>query len=231
MNLETKLGYTFRDPKLLELALTHPSWGHEQGRRLPHNERLEFLGDAVLELAISEHLYCLYPEFAEGHLTKMRAHLASRDALVEMAEALELGGYLRLGEAEAVQGGRRRPSNLANALEATIGAIFLDGGYKVVSVFVVQQIERRLKQLAKNPEPENAKGILQEKLHALGQMATYRILSEKGPAHRKQFEATVEMNGKILGTGLGNTKKEAEKQAAMVALTVLQSSESADDAS
>lgn len=218
MSFEEKLQYTFRNPALLELALTHPSLGHERSQRVPHNERLEFLGDAVLALAISAHLYAIYPDIAEGHLTKMRAHLVNRSALVEMAVVLGLGEHLRLGEAEISQGGRQRVSNLANAFEAVIGAIFLDAGYETARAFVLRHVGPRLDHLTDNPEPENAKGLLQEKLHLIGKVPQYRIMSEKGPDHRKEFEAVVELEGKILGSGCGSTKKDAEMRAAAVAL-------------
>jgi len=230
--LSSKLGYPFRNPALLELALTHPSFSHEsriRGASRPHNERLEFLGDAVLELAITEHLYHLSPDANEGRLTKIRAHLANRSALQEIAESLDLGRHLRLGEAEAAHGGRQRPSSLANVVEAIIGAMFLDGGYEPARAFVVRHIEPRLKQIAGNPEPENAKGILQEKLHAIGKNPVYRLLAETGPAHQKQFESAVEVEGRTLGTGKGGTKKEAEMCAAMAALKLLQVSGSASD--
>ncbi|MBI4026099.1 MAG: ribonuclease III [Verrucomicrobia bacterium] len=224
--LETQLGHRFRNPSLLQLALTHPSWGHERKQPSPHNERLEFLGDAVLELAISDHLYHLFPDMPEGHLTKMRAHLVNRSALTEMAKEVNLGDHLLLGKAEAAHGGRERPSNLANAMEAVIGAIFLDGGYTAARAFAIAQVDPRLKKLSDNPEPENAKGILQERLHAVGLNPVYRITSETGPAHRKQFEAQVEVHGRVVGKGAGLTKKEAETRAAMSALSALRSRES-----
>jgi ribonuclease-3 len=216
-----KLGYKFRDPGLLKLALTHASWGHEQNKRIPHNERLEFLGDSVLELITSEYLYLSYPDLPEGKLTKMRAHLVNRSALVEMATTLNLGAELILGDAEASNGGRDRVSNLANAMEAVIGAIFLDSGYDAVKEVVIKHIEGRLKLLNDNPEPHNSKGILQEKLHAMGEQATYSITSESGPAHQREFNASVEIKGKIYGTGVGKTKKDAETQAALIALEKL----------
>ncbi len=219
MNL--KINYTFRDPQLLKLALTHSSWGHEQKKRVPHNERLEFLGDAVLALIVSDHLYHLYPDTPEGGLTKIRAHLVNRSALIKMAKVLDLGQHLLLGQAEAAHGGRERPSNLANAIEAIIGALFLDGGFEAARTFVIQRIDSRLREISDNPEPENAKGILQEKLHALGLEAVYRIISEEGPPHQKEFCAVVEMDGQICGTGKGLTKKTAEMQAAQVALNGL----------
>jgi ribonuclease-3 len=228
MSLEEKLQYTFQNPALLELALTHPSLGHERNQRLPHNERLEFLGDAVLALAISEHLYATYPEVPEGHLTKMRAHLVNRSALLEMANELELGAHLRLGEAEISQGGRKRVSSLANAFEAVIGAIFLDSDYATAHAFVLRQIGPRLESITDNPEPENAKGLLQEKLHLIGKTPIYRIVSENGPDHRKEFEASVELDGCVLGSGTANTKKEAEMRAAAVALKTLRKQGSED---
>lgn len=229
--LESQMGYAFRDAALLELALTHPSRGHERKRRAPHNERLEFLGDAVLELVISEHLYRLFPDVAEGRLTKVRSHLVSRPALVELAAALNVGAHLLLGKAEESHGGRHRASNLANVMEAVIGAIFLDGGYDAARAFVIRLVEPRLGEVGDNPEPTNAKGLLQEKLHAIGEQAVYRIMSETGPSHRRQFEAAVEVRGKVLGSGAGTTKKEAETRAATAALAVLSTSGSGSAAS
>ncbi len=219
--LEIRLGHTFRDPALLELALTHASWGHEKNQRLAHNERMEFLGDAVLQLIISEHLYQRYPDVPEGHLTKVRAHLVSRSSLVAMAKSLDLGPHLILGPSEETQGGRNRASNLANAVEAILGAIYLDQGLEASRLFLIRQIEPRLSQISDNPEPENAKGLLQEALHAHGAQPVYRIIAETGPAHCRRFEASVEFNGKLMGKGIGATKKEAETLAAQEALKAL----------
>ncbi len=219
--LETTLQYTFQNPKLLDQALTHSSLGHEQKMRLPHNERMEFLGDAVLALVIAEHLYQLHPDLPEGHLTKVRSHLVNRAALAEIAQSLDLGPHLRLGRAEATQGGRQRASNLANAMEAIIAAIFLDSGYNAARDLVLRLVGPRLGKIAENPEPENAKGLLQEKLHAVGKQAVYRLVSETGPAHRREFESAVEVDGQPMGTGTGATKKEAETRAAASALKLL----------
>jgi ribonuclease-3 len=220
-SLEKRLEHSFQKPELLKLALTHASWGHEQNKRLPHNERLEFLGDAVLELVTSEYLFQKFPDLPEGKLTKMRSHLVNRSALVEMAHFLKLGEELILGEAEAGHGGRERESNLANAVEAIIGAIFIDAGYEGVRHFIIRQIEPRLQKLTDNPEPHNVKGLLQEKLHASGEQAIYRIVTEKGPPHEKEFHASVEIRGKIYGSGIGRTKKDAETQAAAAAIEKL----------
>jgi len=219
--LETRLGYIFRNPDLLELALTHSSKAHEQKRRLPHNERLEFLGDAVLELVTADYLYHLLPDVEEGRLTKIRAHLVNRSALAEMARSLDLGDDLLLGQAEAKHGGRDRPSTLSNAVEAIVGAVFLDGGYGAARALAVRLIEPRLRRLSDNPEPDNAKGFLQERLHGLDKKASYRIVSESGPPHEREFQATVTVEGEVIGTGVGRTKKEAETRAAMAALAVL----------
>lgn len=223
-SIETTLGYTFRDSALLKLALTHASWSHEQKKTLPHNERLEFLGDAVLSLVISDYLYHQHPDVPEGRLTKMRSHLVNREALVEMAKNLNLGIYLSMGKSESSHGGRERASNLANAMEAIIGAIFLDGGYSAAQTFVTPQIKSRLAAISEHPDPGNAKGILQERLHAQGKQAVYRIISEVGPPHQKEFQASVEIDGIITGTGIGMTKKEAETKAALLALDHLNKS-------
>lgn len=218
---EQRLGYRFKNPELLKLALTHASFGHEKNQRLPHNERLEFLGDSVLELVTSEYLFHSFSDLPEGQLTKMRSHLVNRSALVDMANKLQIGGELVMGDSEISNGGRERESNLANAMEAVIGAIFLDAGFEVVRQFVIEHIRERVSQIGENVEPHNAKGSLQEKLHASAEQATYRIVEEKGPPHRKEFHATVEFRGKIYGSGIGKTKKDAETQAAIAALNRL----------
>lgn len=214
-------GYLFRRPELLDLALTHSSFTHGTPQAGQHNERLEFLGDAILQAVVTEHLFLLHGERNEGWLTKARAHLVNRAALHELAGELGLGNLLRLGKAEERQGGRRRPSNLANAVEAVIGAVFLDGGYEAARRFVLDYVEGRVRQIPSDPEPENLKGALQERLHASGQTPAYRIVSESGPAHAKTFESEVSVDGRVLGRGRGATKKEAESRAAAEALRVL----------
>ncbi len=219
--LETSIGYIFRNPTLLELALTHSSRGHERKEMLPHNERLEFLGDAVLQMVVSHYLYDQNPTLSEGPLSKIRAHLVNRTSLVEMALSLDLGTHLLLGKAEESMGGRTRPSNLANALEAIFAAIYLDGGLEAVQPCILRLIRPRLASLSDDPDPANAKGALQEKLHASGLTAIYQIVAETGPSHQRTFKATVEINGKLWGEGSGLTKKEAETQAATEALKQL----------
>lgn len=214
-------GYLFRRPELLDLALTHSSFTHGTPWAGRHNERLEFLGDAILQAVVTEHLFLLHGERDEGWLTKARAHLVNRAALHELAGELGLGNLLRLGKAEERQGGRRRPSNLANAVEAVIGAVFLDGGYEAARRFVLDYVEGRMRRLPSDPEPENLKGALQERLHASKRTPVYRIVSESGPAHAKVFESEVSVEGRVLGRGRGATKKEAESRAAAEALRAL----------
>jgi ribonuclease III len=223
-SLQKKLGFSFKNLDLLKLALTHASWGHERKLKLPHNERLEFLGDAVLSLVTTEYLYQQFPEMPEGHLTKIRSHLVSRPALVSIATELGLGELLLLGAAETANGGRIRASNLANACEAIIGAVFLDAGYNAAREVATQFVKQRLETMGEGPEPDNAKGILQERLHAVGKQAVYRITTEEGPPHKKQFEACVEIDGKVFGTGSGSTKKQAEMRAALMTLAKLDKS-------
>jgi ribonuclease III len=228
-SLEQSLGYRFHRADLLTLALTHSSWGHEKKQRLPHNERMEFLGDAVLQLVISDYLFKQNPDLPEGRLTKIRSHLVSRAGLLVMAKSLDLGSYILLGESEQKHGGRERASNLANAMEAILGAIFLDSGYEAAYQVATKLISLRLGEIQDHPEPANAKGILQEKLHTIGKKATYHIVSEKGPAHQKEFHATVEIDGETFGEGKGNTKKVAETEAAIIALQRLQESSAPDN--
>lgn len=215
-------GYHFRRPELLELALTHSSSTHRSPQAGQHNERLEFLGDAILQAVVTEHLFLLHGTRDEGWLTKARAHLVNRAALHELAGELRLGGMLRMGKAEERQGGRKRPSNLSNAVEAVIGAVFLDGGYEAARRFVLDYVEGRVRRLPADPEPENLKGTLQERLHAGGRTPVYRIVSESGPPHARVFESEVLVGGQPMGRGRGATKKEAESRAAEEALRSLE---------
>ena len=217
--LEAKLGVKFKNPKLLRQALTHASVGYEGGRKVLHNERFEFLGDAVLGLIISRLLFDQFPEAKEGRLTKMRSHLANRSALMQMAQLLELGQHLILGPSEEKNGGRIRSSNLANAMEAVICAIYLDRGLEKTEQLIARLLALRLKEVVDNPEPQNAKGLLQECLQAEGaELPLYRIAALSGPDHSRLFEAVVEWKGEEIGRGIGATKKSAEQRAAETAL-------------
>ena len=220
--LESKLGMKFKNPKLLKQALTHASVGYEEGRKVPHNERFEFLGDAVLGIVISRLLFDKFPDAKEGRLTKMRSHLANRTALTQMAQAIELDRHLILGPSEEKNGGRNRSSNLANAMEAVVCAVYLDRGLEKTEGMISRLLSPRLKEVIDNPEPQNAKGLLQEHLQAKGaELPNYRIADLSGPDHSRQFEAVVEWKSREIGRGTGASKKSAEQRAAEAALRKL----------
>ncbi len=217
--LEEKIGHKFRNSLLLAEALTHPSLAYETQKPHFDNQRLEFLGDAVLQLILTEDLYCRFPEFAEGMLTKLRSRLVSRTALQEYSRALGLGEYLLIGKGEEASGGRERPSTLADAFEALVGAIYLDSGFEPAKTFVLNCCEAKLEKLAASPIEKNPKGELQEILQSLAQRGpSYRIVDEAGPDHQRRFVAEVIWGGRSLGNGEGNSKKEAEAAAARLAL-------------
>ena len=217
--LAEKLGYQFQDQDLLVQSLTHPSIAAEQRDVVADNQRLEFLGDAVLQVILTERLYLILPDEAEGRLTKTRASLVSRRALAECAERLGLGAYLRLGKGEEANGGRGRESNLADAFEALMGAVYLDGGITAASEVTMRVMEVDLQEALEGDDTSNPKGRLQEVLQALRRESpSYRILAEEGPDHLKQFKAEVIWCGESLGEGHGSTKKNAETAAAQDAL-------------
>jgi ribonuclease-3 len=229
-----RLAYAFRDEGLLRLALTHPSVAHETGapspgggevqRRPAHNQRLEFLGDAVLQLVLTGELYEKFPEFDEGPLTKARAKLVNRRALAERARALELGAHLVLSRGEETNGGRERASTLADAFEALLGAIFLDGGFEAARGFILREFGDAFGKLSVLPIIENPKGELQEFLQARSPEAPeYHVASATGPDHDREFECTVHHGGAELARGRGKSKKAAESDAALAALKKLRS--------
>ena len=220
--LQTRLGYTFRDEALLRLALTHPSIAHEQGVPSQHNQRLEFLGDAVLQLVLTRELYEKFPDFNEGPLTKARAKLVNRRTLAGHGHALELGEYLILSRGEELSGGRGRSSALADAYEALVGAIFMDGGYAVACEFILREFSAAFDRLDVIPILENPKGELQEWLQARSPEAPqYHVVSATGPDHDRVFECTVHHAGDELARGAGKSKKAAESEAALAALEKL----------
>jgi ribonuclease-3 len=220
--LQRRLGYTFRDPGLLRLALTHPSAGPEQGLPLQTNQRLEFLGDAVLQLVLTRALYDAFPAFSEGPLTKARAKLVNRRSLAEHARELGLGNYLILSRGEEAHGGRERPSALADTYESLLGAIFLDGDIPAAREFVLRQFQAALAGLVVVPLVDNPKGELQELLQAASAEAPhYQVVSTTGPDHDPLFECTVHHAGVELARGSGKSKKTAESQAALAALLKL----------
>jgi ribonuclease-3 len=217
--LELRLKYKFRNPLLLAEALTHPSLGHETQRHHFDNQRLEFLGDAVLQLIFTEWLFDHFPKFSEGQLTKMRSGLVSRDGLRLHAERLDLGAHLMMGRGEESSGGRSRVSALADAYEALIGAIYLDSDYVTARRIVLTEAREDLEQLEVDPPDQNPKGQLQELLQAISPVSpVYPIVAAEGPEHLKRFMARVKWNGVDLGQGEGRSKKEAETEAARDAL-------------
>jgi ribonuclease-3 len=223
--IQTQLGYTFRDTALLRLALTHPSVAHEQGLPLQTNQRLEFLGDAVLQLALTRELYEKFPGFGEGPLTKARAKLVNRRSLAERARQLGLGRRLILSRGEEISGGRERPSALADTFEALLGAIFLDGGFEAAREFILRQFFSAFGELSVIPILENPKGELQELLQAFSSEAPrYHVVAATGPDHDRVFECTVHHAGKELARGQGKSKKAAESEAALAALLALRQS-------
>jgi ribonuclease III len=228
-DLQAQLGYVFLDAALLQLALTHPSVAHEQGMPVQTNQRLEFLGDAVLQLALTRELYEKYPAFGEGPLTKARAKLVNRSSLAERARFLGLGQYLILSYGEETSGGRDRLSALADTFEAVVGAIFLDGGFAPARDFILRQFETVVAQLAVLPSLENPKGELQELLQSASPQAPrYHVASATGPDHDRLFECTVHHNGMELARGRGKSKKAAESEAALAALMKLRQRALAD---
>jgi ribonuclease-3 len=217
--LEERIGHKFRNSLLLAEALTHPSLGHETQRHHFDNQRLEFLGDAVLQLIITEHLFTLFPREAEGRLTKLRSRLVSREALREHAVKLDLGQFLMMGRGEEACGGRTRMSTLADAFEALLGAIYLDTDLETARRFVLALAAPDLAQLEIEPVDINPKGHLQEALQAISpQSPVYELLSESGREHEKTFIVRVIWEGKALGEGTGRSKKQAETAAAMEAM-------------
>lgn len=220
--LQDRLGYTFRNPALLELALTHPSVAHEQQSSIQTNQRLEFLGDAVLQLILTRALYEKFPGFDEGPLTKARAKLVNRRSLADQARRLRLGAHLILSHGEEKHGGRERSSALADAFEALLGAIFLDGSFEAAREFILRQFSGSFGGLSKLPMLENPKGELQELLQSSSPDAPeYLVVSISGPDHDRVFECTVHHGGVELARGVGKSKKAAESEAALAALKIL----------
>lgn len=220
-NLEEKLGYTFQDPSLLENALTHSSCANESQGRLVSNERLEFLGDSILGMIVADHLYRNHPDLPEGELTRTRAALVCEDSLVQVARELDLGTYLRLGKGEEAGGGRQRPSIRADAVEALLAAVYLDGGIGSVRKLIQKYILSR--EVAGLTKPRDYKTALQELVQReSGQVLCYRLTGESGPDHDKRFFVEVDLNGEAIGEGAGKSKKEAEQAAAKAAIQVLE---------
>lgn len=221
--LQHKLAVTFKSPSLLELALVHSSYINEQpGTFAASNERLEFLGDAVLGLVIAEKLYADLPESAEGELTRLRAALVRRETLARVARMIQLGEYLYLGVGEAAGGGRDKTANLAGAFEALIAAIYLDQGLETARLFILKMFGSEIYQQADKEAGTDYKSKLQEKIQFRDQITpSYKLLGAVGPDHAKIFTVEVRAGEDFLGRGSGNSKKAAEMEAARVALKKL----------
>ena len=219
-DLEQRLGYTFHDSRWLDNALTHSSYANERAG-LSSNERLEFLGDAVLGFCAANHICRLYPDMPEGEMTRLRAELVCETSLHAVARELELGRYIRLGRNEEYNGGRERVSILADAVEAIIAAIYLDGGLAPAEEFIEERILKDV-EAGRRPVRTDYKTQLQELLQREGGAApTYAIIGESGPDHNKSFTARVSLHDGAFCDGAGKSKKEAEQAAAKAALTLL----------
>lgn len=213
------IGYQFTNARLLQQALTHSSYANERHLKHADNERLEFLGDAVLELAASEFLFLNYPEMSEGDLTKLRASLVCESTLAGCTASVRLGEYIRLGKGEDQTGGRERKSILSDALEALIGAIYLDGGFTNAKEFILKFI---LTDIEHKKLFYDSKTILQEYIQGnYKETLNYRLTEESGPDHNKSFSVEARVGEKVIGRGGGRTKKAAEQEAAYQALLAL----------
>lgn len=219
--LQEAIGYSFHNPELLTEAMTHSSYAHEQHKGMKYNERLEFLGDAVLSIVVSDYIYKHCPELPEGELTKLRASLVCEKSLFDFAKQIDLGSYLRLSNGERRNGGAKRPSIVSDAFEALIAAIYLDGGMeaarKHILRFVIPEIEQH-----KNRSFKDYKTALQEIIQKNpGEKLEYRLVGSSGPDHDKHFKVEVCLNSNVIGKGGGRSKKEAEQQAAREALELM----------
>lgn len=227
---ERALGYVFDNKAVLEKALTHRSYVNEKGLdRNDSNERLEYLGDAVLNLAVSHELVHARPDAAEGDLSRLRASLVNETALCEIAEKVNLGSHVKLGRGEENTGGRAKPSILADALEAVVGAVYLDGGYQPALSLVRTHFSERIAAATAGEPDRDFKTRVQELCQELYKRAPeYRVVRESGPDHEKVFTVEASINGKVLGRGSGRSKKDAAQQAAAAAEAVLRQKSSAD---
>ena len=230
VELQQRLGYQFRDENLLRLAQTHPSVAHEQNQPTPHNQRLEFLGDAILSAVLSQELYERFSEGDEGLLTKTRAKLVNATALAGHGLALGLGTRLILSRGEENSGGRVRPSTLADAFEALLGAVFLDGGFAAARQLILREFRADYVELALPSCIENPKGELQELLQSKSPVAPiYQLVSVAGPDHDRNFICAVLHDGLELAQGAGKSKKAAECDAATAALRKLRETRAAPE--
>ena len=220
MELEKEIGYIFKDKTLLETALTHTSYAYE--KKVQSNEKLEFLGDSILEFLSSIYIYHNYPNLKEGEMTKVRAQVVCEDSLYKVAKAHNFSDFLRLGKSERMTGGEVKKAILADSVEAVIAAMYMDGGLDPVNSFIIENLKDEIKIASKNVGQKDYKTVLQEILQKHGEVdIKYKIIKEWGPDHNKVFESEVIYNGKILATGEGKSKKHAEMDAAKHAIDTL----------
>lgn len=222
--MELKIDYNFKNKNLLQTALTHTSFSHEKKGTVENNERLEFLGDAVLELVISRHIFTRYSELSEGELTKLRASIVCESSLSKKAREIGIGQNIRLGKGEELTGGRERDSILADAFEAIIGAIYIDSNDILKAEdFILSKMENIITEKRKTFEMNDCKTYLQEIIQRDStEPIKYEIINEEGPAHDKIFTVRVSHNDKELGIGRGKSKKDAEQEAAFKAIKMLE---------
>ncbi|MQA00892.1 MAG: ribonuclease III [Dehalococcoidia bacterium] len=227
--LEASIGFTFREPALLATALTHSSFANEHpDDPLPPNERLEFLGDAVLGMIVAEALYTRFPEIQEGRLTEWRAQLVCGPTLARVAaDRLDLGAWLRLGRGEEATGGREREGNLERALEAVVGAVYLDRDLDATRDFVDRMLRDDFEALEGGGDQLNPKGALQQLTQGVFGRPDYSLLAAEGPEHDRRFRVQVRVDGVVVGEGEGTSKQQAEKEAAREALATLRRGEQA----
>lgn len=220
-DIQQRIAYQFSNAELLEIALTHKSYANEN-KVTYHNERMEFLGDAVLNLVVSEYLMKTCPDSTEGDLSRLRAAVVSEPALAAIAREIGLGSYILLGRGEEQTGGRDKGSLLANCLEALIASIYLDTGKESADAFVIRFFENIIKKTCTSRGTLDHKTELQELCQErLKQLPEYKVVSESGPDHQKQFEVEVWIKGQVSGRGIGRSKKEAEQRAAKEAIARL----------
>ena len=219
--LEEKLGYKFKNIKFLETGVTHSSFANETKDHIAYNERQEFLGDAVLSIIVSDYIFENYTKLPEGELTKLRASLVCEKSLCGFSHELELGSFLRLGHGEELMGGRERPSILADAFEAVLAAIYLDGGIEPATEVVLKFVKKSLEHV-ENVAFKDYKTLLQEIIQKNPEeRLSYVLVGESGPDHDKRFEVDVMLNSNVIGHGIGKSKKAAEQIAAKEALELM----------
>ena len=215
--LEKSIGYTFKDKELLKKALTHTSYAYE--KHIESNEKLEFLGDSILEYISSKYIYTNYSKLKEGEMTKVRAEVVCENSLYNVAKSHDFSDFILIGKSEANSGGKYKPAILADSIEAIIAAIYFDGGLEQAEKFIIENLKDAIEKSTKHVGMKDFKTVLQEKLQENGDVCIrYTVIKETGPDHDKTFTVKVELNGKELATGEGKTKKHAEMNAAEKAL-------------